>query len=74
MNHIKLYIGLDVHKDSVRCGIARAGRDQPEVYGKWGGSNLSVERGLRAAEINRRPKFRRDFVLVQGGIGWSLAS
>ena len=46
MNEIKLYIGLDVHKDSIRCGIAWAGRGEPEVYAKWSGANLSVERGL----------------------------
>ncbi|MDF1816571.1 MAG: IS110 family transposase [Verrucomicrobiales bacterium] len=46
MNDKKLYVGLDVHKDSVQCGIAHAGRANPEVYAKWGGSNLCVERGL----------------------------
>ena len=46
MKEKKLYIGLDVHKDSIRCGIAWEGRDDPEVYAKWGGANLSVERGL----------------------------
>ena len=46
MKEKKLYIGLDVHKDSIHCGIAWEGRDDPEVYAKWGGANLSVERGL----------------------------
>ena len=46
MNDIKLYIGLDVHKDSIQCGIAHAGRSEPEVYAKWAGVNRSVERGL----------------------------
>ena len=46
MKKTKLYIGLDVHKNSIQCGIARAGRSEPEVYAKWGGANLSVERGL----------------------------
>ena len=46
MKEIKLYIGLDVHKNSIQCGIAHAGRSKPEVYAKWGGANLSAERGL----------------------------
>ena len=46
MKEKKLYIGLDVHKDSIHCGIAWEGCDDPEVYAKWGGANLSVERGL----------------------------
>ena len=74
MNHIKLYIGLDVHKDSVRCGIARAGRDQPEVYGKWGGSNLSVERGLN--RLLKKFKLTKDEVAIcyeAGPTGFVLA-
>lgn len=42
----KLYIGLDVHKNSIVVATAEAGRSAPRNYGKWGGSNLSAERGL----------------------------
>jgi transposase len=42
----KLYLGLDVHKNSIVVATALAGGSEPQSYGKWGGSNLSVERGL----------------------------
>ena len=41
-----LYLGLDVHKDSVVVATAASDGSEPLSYGKWGGSNLSVERGL----------------------------
>ena len=43
---IKLYIGLDVHKNSIVVANAKADGSDPQSYGKWGGSNLSAERGL----------------------------
>jgi transposase len=43
---IELYIGLDVHKNSVVVATAHADGGEPEHYGKWGGSNLCTERGL----------------------------
>jgi transposase len=43
----KLYIGLDVHKNSVVGATAHADGSEPEHYGKWGGSNLCTERALR---------------------------
>ena len=42
MNDIRLYIGLEVPKDSIRCGIAHAGRSEPEVYAKWEGAFYPV--------------------------------
>lgn len=42
----KLYIGLDVHKNSIVVATAKADGSDPQSYGKWGGSNLSAERGL----------------------------
>lgn len=42
----KLYLGLDVHKNSIVVATALADGSEPQSYGKWGGSNLSVERGL----------------------------
>lgn len=44
--NIKLHIGLDVHKDSIVVALAYTNGSDPEHHGKWGGSNLSVERGL----------------------------
>lgn len=46
MNPIKLYLGLDVHKNSIVVAAALADGSDPQSYGKWGGSNLSAERGL----------------------------
>jgi len=42
----KLYIGLDVHKNSIVVATADAEGSKPVHYGKWGGSNLAAERGL----------------------------
>ena len=50
-----LYSGLDVHKDSVVVATAAIDGSQPTSYGSWGGSNLSVERGLN--------KLRKSFEL-----------
>lgn len=74
MNDIKLYIGLDVHKDSIRCGIAHAGRSEPEVYAKWGGANLSVERGLN--KLLKKFELTKDQVAIcyeAGPTGFVLA-
>ncbi|MEM7600359.1 MAG: hypothetical protein AAF357_02965 [Verrucomicrobiota bacterium] len=46
MSQIKLYIGLDVHKNPIAVALAPAGNFTPIFYGTMGGSNLSVERGL----------------------------
>lgn len=43
---IKLYIGLDVHKNSIVVATAKADGSEAQSYGKWGGSNLGAERGL----------------------------
>jgi len=45
MNPIKLYLGLDVHKNSIVVATAPADGSDPQSY-RWGGSNLSAERGL----------------------------
>ena len=44
---IKCYIGLDVHKSSISVAYALADREEPIFYGKLGGSNQCLERGLR---------------------------
>ena len=49
----KLYVGLDVHKDSIAVAIAKADGSPPQSCGSWGGSNLSAERGL----LRLRKKF-----------------
>lgn len=42
----KLYIGLDVHKETIVAATAHASGGDPQLYGTWGGSNISAERGL----------------------------
>lgn len=44
--NIKLYLGLDVHKNSIVVATASSDGSEPQSYGKWGGTNLAVERGL----------------------------
>jgi transposase len=71
---IKLYIGLDVHKNSIVVATAKSDGSDPQSYGKWGGSNLSVERGL----LKIRKKFGVDkseisIVYEAGPSGFVLA-
>lgn len=47
MNNIKLYVGLDVHKDTVTAATAKPGRTTPELFGTFGGSLVAIERSLR---------------------------
>ena len=42
----KVHIGLDVHKNSIVPAYALSDRQPPQCGGKWGGTNLSAERGL----------------------------
>ena len=41
-----LYLGFDVHKDSIVIAYAQSGGGDPKLYGKCAGSNLAVERAL----------------------------
>ena len=47
------YIGLDVHKSTISIAFAEADGADPVYYGKTGGTNLSIERGL----VKLRKKF-----------------
>ena len=42
----KIHIGLDVHKNSITVAYALADGSEPQHHGRWGGTNLSAERGL----------------------------
>jgi transposase len=42
----KIHIGLDVHKNSIVVAYALSDGSPPQHFGKWGGTNLSCERGL----------------------------
>lgn len=70
----KLYIALDVHKNSIVVATAHADGSEPKSYGKWGGSNLCAERGL----VKLRQKFEVDkadlsIVYEAGPTGFVLA-
>ena len=56
MNAKKLYIGLDVHKNSIAVAIASRDESESKSYGKWGGSNMAAESGL----LKLRKKFGVD--------------
>lgn len=71
---IKLYLGLDVHKNSIVIATAPADGSEPQSYGKWGGSNLSVERGL--LKILKRFGLQKDEISIvyeAGPSGFVLA-
>jgi transposase len=42
----KIHIGLDVHKNSITAAYALATGGRAVLHGRWGGSNLSAERGM----------------------------
>jgi len=70
----KLYLGLDVHKNSIVAATALADGSELLSYGKWGGANLSVERSL----LKVRKKFGVDkseisIVYEAGPSGFVLA-
>ena len=71
---IKLHIGLDVHKNSVVIATANFRGDDPEHYGKWGGSLLSSERGL--VRLLKKFDLEKDEVRIcyeAGPTGFTLA-
>ena len=45
-NDTRLYIGLDVHKDSIAAAYADVGGGSPVLHGTWGRANQSAERGV----------------------------
>lgn len=72
--NIKLYIGLDVHKNSIVVATAKADGSDPQSYAKWGGSNLSVERGLlRVRKKFGVEKHELSIVYEAGPSGFVLA-
>ncbi|MEM7602158.1 MAG: IS110 family transposase [Verrucomicrobiota bacterium] len=72
--NIELYLGLDVHKNSIAVATALDDGSDPQSYGKWGGSNLSVERGL--PKVLKRFGLRKDQISIvyeAGPTGFVLA-
>lgn len=71
---IKLHIGLDVHKNSIVVATAKADGSLPQSYGKWGGSNLSAERGLsKLLKTHDLQKSEISIVYEAGPSGFVLA-
>lgn len=74
MTKTKLYIGLDVHKNSQVVGVAQNNRSKPELYGKWGGSNLAAERGLKKLLGKHGVKKEEVSIVYEAGpTGFTLA-
>ncbi|MCG8601890.1 MAG: IS110 family transposase [Verrucomicrobiales bacterium] len=70
----KLYLGLDVHKNSIVVATALADGSEPQSHGKWGGSNLSAERGL--LRIRKKFGVKKDEISIvyeAGPTGFVLA-
>ena len=71
---MKLYIGLDVHKNSIVVATAKADGSDAQSYGKWGGSNLSAERGLcKMLKAHGVQKSEVSIVYEAGPSGFVLA-
>ena len=71
---IKLHIGLDVHKNSIVVATAKCDGSPPKSYGKWGGSNLSAERGMcRLRKAFELKKHEVSIVYEAGPTGFVLA-
>ena len=47
MKEYSAYVGLDVHKETISVGIARAGRSQPLYYGEIRNDRAAVVRLVR---------------------------
>ncbi len=70
----KLYLGLDVHKNSIVVATALADGSDPQSYGKWCGSNLSAERGLlKIRQKYQVEKSEISIVYEAGPTGFVLA-
>ena len=69
------YIGLDVHKNSVAIAYATSNsREKPIFHGSCGGSNLAVERALRALARKLAVPFKELEVCYEAGpTGFVLA-
>ena len=62
-NHdTRLYIRLDVHKDSIAAAYADAGGGTPVLHGTWGGTNQSAERGL--VKLLKKTEVAKDRVKI----------
>jgi transposase len=71
----KYYIGLDVHKESTAIAFTFEGSREDSVYhGTCGGSNLAIERALRALAKKLKMPFRELHVCYEAGpTGFVLA-
>ena len=51
-----LYVGLDVHKDSIAVATAPQGDTEVELYGKIGGTLEALDKFIKKLETKRCQK------------------
>lgn len=63
----KLYIGLDVHKESISIGLARKGDDAPVYYGKCSSSLASFDQTLKRILIKNEVEIDEVQICYEAG-------
>lgn len=69
MSQFTMYVGLDVHKDSVDIALAAEGRGEVRPYGRVAGDLDAVDKAIRRIS-GRHPKL--DFAYEAGPCGYAL--
>src|SRR5699024_4481477 len=47
MNEYNVYVGLDVHKESISVAVAVSGRDEPHYHGEIANTESAIKRLMR---------------------------
>ncbi len=53
-----VFVGRDVHKDSIDVALAEAGGGEVRHWGVIGGDMAALDRGLRLVRLGSRYRFR----------------